>query len=145
MNITRLSQGVDASRTLLPDAMERTFAVLRTYRAACDREGVTRGQLVATSAVRDAANGEEFLRRAHEIVGVPVSVLDGEEEAALSYAGATKDLVPVETPTMIVDIGGGSTELAVELEGTLVSYSMQLGSVRVTERALGRGVVSAHE
>jgi exopolyphosphatase/guanosine-5'-triphosphate,3'-diphosphate pyrophosphatase len=143
MNITRLSQGVDASRTLLPDAMERTFAVLRTYRAACDREGVTRGQLVATSAVRDAANGEEFLRRAHEIVGVPVSVLGGEEEAALSYAGATKDLVPVETPTMIVDIGGGSTELAVELEGALVSYSMQLGSVRVTERALGRGVVSA--
>jgi exopolyphosphatase/guanosine-5'-triphosphate,3'-diphosphate pyrophosphatase len=143
MNITRLSQGVDASRTLLPDAMERTFAVLRTYRAACDREGVTRGQLVATSAVRDAANGEEFLRRAHEIVGVPVSVLGGEEEAALSYVGATKDLVPVETPTMIVDIGGGSTELAVELEGALVSYSMQLGSVRVTERALGRGVVSA--
>lgn len=143
MNITRLSQGVDASGTLLPDAMERTFAVLRTYRAACDREGVTRGQLVATSAVRDAANGEEFLRRAHEIVGVPVSVLEGAQEAALSYAGATKDLVPVETPTMIVDIGGGSTELAVELEGTLVSYSMQLGSVRVTERALGRGVVNA--
>jgi exopolyphosphatase/guanosine-5'-triphosphate,3'-diphosphate pyrophosphatase len=72
-----------------------------------------------------------------------VSVLGGEEEAALSYVGATKDLVPVETPTMIVDIGGGSTELAVELEGALVSYSMQLGSVRVTERALGRGVVSA--
>jgi len=143
MNITRLSQGVDASGTLLPDAMERTFAVLRTYRAACDREGVTRGQLVATSAVRDAANGEEFLRRAHEIVGVPVSVLEGAQEAALSYAGATKDLVPVETPTMIVDIGGGSTELGVELEGTLVSYSMQLGSVRVTERALGRGVVNA--
>jgi exopolyphosphatase / guanosine-5'-triphosphate,3'-diphosphate pyrophosphatase len=143
MNITRLSQGVDASGTLLPEAMERTLSVLRTYRAACDREGVTRGQLVATSAVRDAANGDEFLRRAHEIVGVPVSVLAGEEEAALSYAGATKDLVFAEAPTMIVDIGGGSTELAVELDDTLVSFSMQLGSVRVTERALGRGVVSA--
>jgi exopolyphosphatase/guanosine-5'-triphosphate,3'-diphosphate pyrophosphatase len=143
MNITRLSQGVDASGTLLPDAMERTFAVLRAYRAACDREGATRGRLVATSAVRDAANGEEFLRRAHEIVRVPVSVLAGEEEAALSYAGATKDLVFDERPTMIVDIGGGSTELAVERDGTLVSYSMQLGSVRVTERALGRGVVNA--
>jgi exopolyphosphatase/guanosine-5'-triphosphate,3'-diphosphate pyrophosphatase len=141
MNITRLSQGVDASGTLLPDAMERTFDVLHEYRAACDRENVTRGQLVATSAVRDATNGEEFLRRAYEIVGVPVSVLAGEEEAALSYAGAIKDLVPVEMPTMIVDIGGGSTELAVELGGVLVSHSMQLGSVRVTERALGRGVV----
>jgi exopolyphosphatase/guanosine-5'-triphosphate,3'-diphosphate pyrophosphatase len=143
MNITRLSQGVDASGKLLSDATERTFAVLRAYRASCDRESVTRGQLVATSAVRDATNGEEFLRRAHEIVGVPVSVLKGEEEAALSYAGATKDLVLAEMPTMIVDIGGGSTELAVELEGALVSYSMQLGSVRVTERALGRGVVDA--
>jgi len=143
MNITRLSQGVDASKTLLPDAMERTLAVLRTYRAACDREGVTRGRLVATSAVRDALNGEEFLRRAHETVGVPADVLAGAEEAALSYAGATKDLVFAEAPTMIVDIGGGSTELAVELDDTLVSYSMQLGSVRVTERALGRGVVSA--
>jgi exopolyphosphatase / guanosine-5'-triphosphate,3'-diphosphate pyrophosphatase len=144
MNITRLSQGVDASRTLLPDAIERTMDVLREYRAACDRENVTRGQLVATSAVRDASNGEEFLQKAREIVGVPVSVLAGEEEAALSYAGATKDLASSNTPTMIVDIGGGSTELAVELEGTLVSYSMQLGSVRVTERALGRGVVNAH-
>jgi exopolyphosphatase / guanosine-5'-triphosphate,3'-diphosphate pyrophosphatase len=143
MNITRLSQGVDASGTLLPDAMERTFAVLREYRAECDREGVERGQLVATSAVRDAANGEEFLRRAREIVRVPASVLAGEEEAALSYAGATKDLALAEMPTMIVDIGGGSTELAVKLEGALVSYSMQLGSVRVTERALGRGVVDA--
>jgi exopolyphosphatase/guanosine-5'-triphosphate,3'-diphosphate pyrophosphatase len=143
MYITRLSQGVDASRTLLPDAMERTFAVLGEYRAACDDEGVTRGQLVATSAVRDATNGEEFLRRAREIVGVPVSVLAGAEEAALSYAGATKDLVIAEVPTMIIDIGGGSTELSVELDGALLSYSMQLGSVRVTERALGRGVVNA--
>jgi exopolyphosphatase/guanosine-5'-triphosphate,3'-diphosphate pyrophosphatase len=144
MNITRLSQGVDESGTLMPEAMERTFAVLREYRASCDREGVTRGQLVATSAVRDAANGEEFLRGAREIVGVPVSVLAGEEEATLSYVGATKDLEETDEPTMIIDIGGGSTELAVELDGTLMSYSMQLGSVRVTERALGRGEVNAH-
>jgi exopolyphosphatase/guanosine-5'-triphosphate,3'-diphosphate pyrophosphatase len=143
MNITRLSQGVDASGTLLPEAMERTFEVLRTYRAACDREGVRRGQLVATSAVRDASNGDVFLRGAREIVGVPVSVLAGEEEASLSYAGATQDLALADAPTMIIDIGGGSTELAVALDDALVSYSMQLGSVRVTERALGRGVVSA--
>jgi exopolyphosphatase / guanosine-5'-triphosphate,3'-diphosphate pyrophosphatase len=142
MNITRLSEGVDAAGTLLPEAMERTFSVLRDYRAACDLDGVTRGRLVATSAVRDASNGAEFLRRAHEIVRVPAGILDGSEEAALSYAGATKDLAPLDVPTMIVDVGGGSTELAAELDGKLVSYSMQLGCVRITERALGRGVVT---
>ncbi|MGC2484941.1 MAG: hypothetical protein WA359_01685 [Acidimicrobiales bacterium] len=142
MNITRLSEGVDATGTLLQEAMERTFSVLVDYRAACDLDGVTRGQLVATSAVRDASNGDEFLHRAHEIVRVPAGVLAGGEEAALSYAGATKDLAPLDVPTMIVDVGGGSTELAVELDGRLVSYSMQLGCVRITERALGRGVVT---
>jgi exopolyphosphatase/guanosine-5'-triphosphate,3'-diphosphate pyrophosphatase len=143
MNITRLSEGVDKSRSLLPEAMERTFAVLRHYREACDAEGVARGLLVATSAVRDASNGSVFLDAAHEIVGFDARVLRGDEEAALSFAGATDDLDPVASPTMIVDIGGGSTELAVELNGVLVSHSMQLGCVRVTERALGRGVVTS--
>ncbi len=142
MNITRLSQGVDATGTLLPEAMERTYSVLGDYRAACDLDGVTRGRLVATSAVRDASNGAVFLRRAHEIARVPAGVLAGSEEAALSYAGATKDLASLDVPTMIVDVGGGSTELAVELEGRQLSYSMQLGCVRITERALGRGVVT---
>ena len=142
MNITRLSQGVDASGSLLPEAMERTFEVLRHYREACDDAGVTRGLLVATSAVRDATNGSVFLERARGIAGFDARILRGDEEAAYSYFGATGDLDAVDTPTMIVDIGGGSTELAVELDGDLVSYSMQLGCVRVTERALGRGVVT---
>ena len=142
MNITRLSQGVDASGSLLPDAMERSFRVLRHYREACDDAGVTRGLLVATSAVRDATNGSVFLDTARDIVGFDARILRGDEEAAYSYAGATGDLGLVAAPTMIVDIGGGSTELAVELDGELVSYSMQLGCVRVTERALGRGVVT---
>lgn len=142
MNITRLSEGVDASGSLLPEAMERTFHVLRHYREACDDAGVTRGLLVATSAVRDAANGSVFLETARDIVGFDAKILSGVEEAAYSYAGATSDLDPVTSPTMIVDIGGGSTELAVELDGEIVSYSMQLGCVRVTERALGRGVVT---
>jgi exopolyphosphatase/guanosine-5'-triphosphate,3'-diphosphate pyrophosphatase len=142
MNITRLSQGVDASGSLLPEAMERTFRVLRHYREACDDAGVSRGLLVATSAVRDAANGPAFLESARDIVGFEAKILRGDEEAAYSYAGATGDLDPVAAPTMIVDIGGGSTELAVEIDGELVSYSMQLGCVRVTERALGRGVVT---
>jgi exopolyphosphatase/guanosine-5'-triphosphate,3'-diphosphate pyrophosphatase len=144
--ITRLSQGVDASGSLLPEATERTFEVLRRYRAACERAGVTRGLLVATSAVRDARNGTAFLERARDLVGFEATVLNGVQEAAFSYAGATNDLSESSVPTMVVDVGGGSTELAVKLDGTLVSHSMQLGCVRVTERALGRGVVtSSHD
>jgi exopolyphosphatase/guanosine-5'-triphosphate,3'-diphosphate pyrophosphatase len=142
-NITRLSQGVDASGSLLAEAMERTFDVLGRYRVACEHAGVTKGLLVATSAVRDARNGSAFLERTHDIVGFEATVLQGDQEAALSYAGATADLSELSVPTMVVDVGGGSTELAVELDGTLVSHSMQLGCVRVTERALGRGVVTS--
>jgi exopolyphosphatase / guanosine-5'-triphosphate,3'-diphosphate pyrophosphatase len=143
MRITRLSQGVDASQTLLPEAMQRTFDVLSDYRTYLDEAHVGRGLLVATSAVRDARNGEEFLTEARRRSGVEVRILDGNEEATYSYAGATKGLAPDGRSTVIVDVGGGSTELAVEIDGVLESYSMQLGCVRVTERALGKGVVSA--
>ncbi len=143
MHITRLSQGVDASSTLTPEAMERTFDVLEHYHEACEHHGVGLGLLVATSAVRDARNGSTFLNRANAIVGFEAKVLSGAEEAANSYAGATRDLVDVATPTMIVDVGGGSTELAARVNGRLESYSMQLGCVRVTERALGKGIVTS--
>ncbi len=76
------------------------------------------------------------------MVGFEAKVLSGGEEAAFSYAGATSDLGVSIMPTMIVDVGGGSTELALEVRGELKSYSMQLGCVRVSERALGRGVVT---
>lgn len=142
MRITRLSQGVDASGTLTPEALRRTYDVLREYRSYMDELGVQRGLLVATSAVRDASNGEEFLARAREITGVDARILSGTEEARLSYAGATADLAPEDRPTLIVDIGGGSTELAVMIDATMHSYSMQLGCVRVTERALGSGIVT---
>ncbi len=142
MNITRLSEGVDASGRLREEAMERTFSVLGEYRAQCDRYGVARGRLVATSAVRDAANGDVFLAGAREITGLDANLLAGSEEAALSYRGATADLAPSTMTTVIVDVGGGSTELASEIDGHLVSYSMQLGCVRIAERALGRDVVT---
>jgi exopolyphosphatase / guanosine-5'-triphosphate,3'-diphosphate pyrophosphatase len=142
MRITRLSQGVDASGTMTSEAMERTFAVLAQYREDCDGFDVTNGLLVATSAVRDATNRSTFVSRANEVVGFEAKVLTGEEEAAFSYAGATSDLEESTTPTMIVDVGGGSTELALKVRGELKSYSMQLGCVRVSERALGRGVVT---
>jgi exopolyphosphatase/guanosine-5'-triphosphate,3'-diphosphate pyrophosphatase len=104
--------------------------------------GVSRGLLVATSAVRDARNGQAFLDEARDRTKVDARILSGHEEAAFSYAGATGGLDEITGPTMIVDVGGGSTELAVMDEGVLASYSMQLGCVRVTERALGRGIVS---
>jgi exopolyphosphatase / guanosine-5'-triphosphate,3'-diphosphate pyrophosphatase len=143
MRITRLSQGVDASGSLLPEAMQRTFEVLSEYRAFMDEAHVERGLLVATSAVRDAHNGDEFLTEARRLSGVDVRILDGNEEATYSYVGATTGLPDDERYTVIVDVGGGSTELAVQVDGELESYSMQLGCVRVTERVLGKGVVTA--
>ncbi len=143
MRITRLSAGVDASGNLAPDALERTYDTLREYRAFMDEFHVARGVLVATSAVRDATNGTQFLTGAAQITGVEARILSGTEEAAFSYAGATRGLAPDPRPTAIVDIGGGSTELAVRLGGVIHGYSMQLGCVRVTERTLGAGVVES--
>lgn len=143
MRITRLSEGVDASSLLLETAMQRTFDVLGDYRRSMDEANVEQGLLVATSAVRDARNGETFLTRARRLVGVEARILDGHEEATFSYQGATLGLAPDPRPTVIVDIGGGSSELAVMFEGALASFSMQLGCVRVSERALGSEVVDA--
>ena len=141
MRITRLSQGVDASGSLTSDALERSYTTLREYRRFMDEAGVERGLLVATSAVRDASNGGDFIAKARDVVGVDAKILSGLEEAQFSYAGATADLAPDARATLVLDIGGGSTELAAVLDGVMKSYSMQLGCVRVTERALGSGVV----
>jgi exopolyphosphatase/guanosine-5'-triphosphate,3'-diphosphate pyrophosphatase len=136
MTITRLGQGVDASRRLRPDAMERTFAVLRTSRALMDAEGVGRCRLVATSAVRDAANGEAFLLPAAEIIGVPAELLSGQEEGQLSYAGATGDLPVGDATVIVLDIGGGSTEMVTKVGGEILAVSLDIGCVRLTERFL---------
>lgn len=142
-SITRLSQGVDALRKLTPVALQRTYDVLTSYRKLMDDAGVTRGLLVATSAVRDASNGDEFLAAARGITHVDARVLSGTEEAALSYVGASSGLTPDPRPTLIVDVGGGSTELALMIDNELHSFSLQLGCVRVTERALGSGIVDS--
>lgn len=141
--ITRLSEGVDASATLSDAALARTFAVLDEYRGIMDDEGVRRGLLVATSAVRDATNGAQFLAGARERVGADVAILTGAQEAAYSFAGASADLAPSDVSTLVLDVGGGSTELVLDVDGNLETFSMQLGCVRVTERALGPGVVEA--
>lgn len=139
MRITRLGEGVDASGVLQRDALERTFAALRDYRFIMDKAGVERARIVATSAVRDARNQSEFLEGATRATGISAEVLSGSDEALFSYTGATAGLPPTPGRTpLIVDIGGGSTELASMISDEVVGVSMQLGCVRVTERALGK-------
>jgi exopolyphosphatase / guanosine-5'-triphosphate,3'-diphosphate pyrophosphatase len=136
MTITRLGEGVDATRRLSPEAMERTFAALRAYRSIMDAERVEGARLVATSAVRDANNGEAFLLPAAEIIGAHAELLPGIEEGRLSYAGATADLPMTGAVPFVLDIGGGSTEIVTKVGGEILSLSLDIGCVRLTERFL---------
>jgi exopolyphosphatase / guanosine-5'-triphosphate,3'-diphosphate pyrophosphatase len=136
MRITRLGEGVDTSRHLRDDAIERTIAVLRGFRLIMDGAQVARARMVATSAVRDASDGQRFLSSAAEIVGVEAELLSGEEEGRLSYEGATADLPREHGMVAVIDIGGGSTELVVKPDHEIRSISMDIGCVRVTERFL---------
>jgi exopolyphosphatase / guanosine-5'-triphosphate,3'-diphosphate pyrophosphatase len=148
MRITRLGEGVDATGKLSPEAVDRCLSVLTEFREVMDRLGVGRARLAATSAARDASNGDDFLRAAGEITGVQPELLTGIDEARLSMAGAVSDLDPGAGPFLVVDIGGGSTEL---VEGRsaddpdLAAVSMQIGCVRVTERFLASDPPTAAE
>ncbi|MDA8275751.1 MAG: Ppx/GppA phosphatase family protein [Actinomycetota bacterium] len=148
MEITRLGQGVDATGRLAPEAIDRCVSVLERYRAVMDEHGVERARLVATSAVRDAANGEDFLRAAEQASGVVPELLDGESEGRLSMAGALSELDASAGPFLVVDIGGGSTELMAGSgpdDPDLAVVSLQLGCVRVTERWLHGDPPAARE
>lgn len=139
MRITRLGEGVDATGELSPAAIDRCLSVLGDYRAVMDRYGVVRGRLVATSAVRDAANGDEFVSAAGEVAGFAAELLSGEEEGRLSMAGAVRELDPATGPFLVLDIGGGSTELVTGAgpdDPDLAAVSLQVGCVRITERFL---------
>jgi exopolyphosphatase/guanosine-5'-triphosphate,3'-diphosphate pyrophosphatase len=136
MRITRLGQGVDGTHRLDEEAMRRTLHVLAYYRQEMDRFGVGATRLVATSAVRDAANGNEFLAAATSVVGVPAELLSGLEEGRLSYVGAMADLEPIDADDVVIDIGGGSTEIALNGAVALEATSLDIGCVRITERYL---------
>jgi exopolyphosphatase/guanosine-5'-triphosphate,3'-diphosphate pyrophosphatase len=136
MRITRLGAGVDASRRLQPEAIGRTLDVLKEYRAIMDAEQVTRARLVATSAVRDASNADAFLRPASDVVGVPAEVLSGDEEGRVSYEGATGELPSIAGQTVVIDIGGGSTEIVTVADDAIAVISLDIGCVRLTERYL---------
>ncbi len=136
--IVRLGEGVDASGRLSDEALARTFAALDDYAAAIREHGATRVRLCATSAVRDAANGDAFVRGVEERLGVAPDILTGEQEAALAFDGAARHLTPpAPDPVLVVDIGGGSTELVLGSAGRVDrAHSMDIGSVRLHERHL---------
>jgi exopolyphosphatase/guanosine-5'-triphosphate,3'-diphosphate pyrophosphatase len=139
MRITRLGEGVDATGKLSVDAIDRCVAVLSEYREVMTRLGVVRARMVATSAVRDATNGTVFLEAAEEATGITPELLTGKEEGSLSMAGAVADLDPDDGPFLVVDIGGGSTELVAgsgPRDPALDVVSLQMGCVRVSERYL---------
>lgn len=136
MRITRLGKGVDRTGRLEPGAVQRTLDVLAEYRSVMDRYDVQGVRMAATSAARDASNSREFFDRASEIIGSEPELLSGDQEAELSFLGATSDLPLTEGLTMVVDIGGGSTEFAVGYDSVLESSSVDIGCVRMTEKFL---------
>jgi exopolyphosphatase/guanosine-5'-triphosphate,3'-diphosphate pyrophosphatase len=129
LQITRLGEGVDSRRRLLPAAIARVRNVLGEYRRELDRLGAGRTLAVATSAVRDAENGEAFLGEVEWSYGFVTRLLSGDEEAELTYRGVSSGRPPAPG-TLIVDIGGGSTELILADR----HVSLDIGCVRLTER-----------
>lgn len=137
MEVVRLGAGVDRTGRLSADGLSRTFAVLAEYAAECTRLGVQATRMVATSATRDAGNRAEFVTGVREVLGADPEVLTGEQEAALSFLGATGELAgpsAVAAPYLVLDIGGGSTEFILGTDTAEASISTDVGCVRLTER-----------
>ena len=145
LQITRLGEGVDGRRRLLPLPIARARNCLTEYRREIDRLGAERTLAVATSAVRDAENGEAFLGEVEWSYGFTTRLLSGDEEAQLMFRGVTAGR-SVDPRTVVVDIGGGSTELVVGGPDGLTSHvSLELGCVRLTERfGDDRAALAAH-
>ena len=136
IRVTRLGRGVDLSGNLATEGIEAVCEVIAGYVQAYEELGADTVDAIATSAVRDASNGEAFIAELRERFSLSARILDGEEEALLTYRGATSELPPAR-PLLVIDIGGGSTELIVG-EGPAVRFhtSVQAGVVRQTERHL---------
>ncbi|GAA1175481.1 Ppx/GppA phosphatase family protein [Ornithinimicrobium humiphilum] len=141
MQIVRLGEGIDRTGRLAPEAIARTLAAAEGYAVLCREAGCESVRFVATSASRDASNADEFVagvREAFGDLGVEPEVITGEEEARLSFAGATSALRAsgAPGPYLVVDIGGGSTELVLGTDHVEAARSVDLGCVRLTERHL---------
>jgi exopolyphosphatase/guanosine-5'-triphosphate,3'-diphosphate pyrophosphatase len=137
MRVVRLGQDVDRTGRLAPEALARTFAAIEEYVGLIRSHGAQNVRFCATSAARDAANADEFATGVRERLGVSPEVIDGASEARLSFAGATRGLAGLDDPVLVVDIGGGSTELVIGSGGEPdAARSLDIGSVRLTERLL---------
>ena len=141
MRIVRLGQGVDATGKFAPEAIARTRDALADYADLLRQFGVDRVRMVATSATRDAANRDEFFDMTADVLGAVVpgavaEVITGAEEAELSFIGAVAELDTAAAPFVVVDLGGGSTEVVVGSRRADTGYSADIGCVRITERCL---------
>lgn len=134
MEIVRLGQGVDKNKAFHPDALDRTLKATALFAEEIARRGVERMRFCATSATRDATNRELFIDGVKSLLGVAPEVISGEEEAALSFKGATKELRGVGAPYLVIDIGGGSTEFVFGSERVEFAKSQNIGCVRMSER-----------
>jgi exopolyphosphatase/guanosine-5'-triphosphate,3'-diphosphate pyrophosphatase len=138
LRIVRLGQGVDRTGRIAEASLKRVFHAVEEYMEIVHEHDIRTIRFCATSAARDAENAEDFVAGIRERVGVQPEVLDGLEEARVSFAGATRDLPPLPEPLLVCDIGGGSTELILgQADGTIVAReSLDIGSVRLNERHL---------
>jgi exopolyphosphatase/guanosine-5'-triphosphate,3'-diphosphate pyrophosphatase len=142
MRIVRLGQGVDATGQFAPEALDRTRAALTDYATLCKGHEVGRLRMVATSAARDAANRDVFFAMTADVLGTVVpgtvaEVISGAEEAELSFRGAVDELDSAGAPFVVVDLGGGSTEIVLGgIDAVWASFSADIGCVRLTERCL---------
>ena len=136
MEIVRLGQGVDQNKAFHPDAIDRTLKAVELFRDLIASKGVEKIRFCATSATRDATNRSLFTDGVRDILGIEVEVIPGEEEAELSFIGATKELRQSDAPFLVVDIGGGSTEFVFGSEKVDFAKSVNIGCVRMSERHL---------
>ncbi len=138
MRVVRLGQGVDATGELAPEALDRTFAATADYARLIRQHGAARVRFVATSASRDARNRQVFVDGIRDLLGVEPEVITGDEEAALSFAGASSVLPILDgEQVLVVDLGGGSTEFVLgTADGVTAAKSVDVGCVRLTERHL---------
>lgn len=144
MRIVRLGESIDQTGQFAPAALERCFAAVDEYAQIIAKYGVDKIRFVATSASRDAGNRDEFFTGIKERLGVTPKVISGEEEATLSFSGATSSFRDEDEPVLVVDIGGGSTEFVLGQRGRVIdAISTNMGSVRIFERYLAPVVADA--
>ena len=134
MEIVRLGQGVDENKAFHPDAINRTLLAVKSFKEIIDKNQVDKIRFCATSATRDAMNRNLFIDGVRDILNVQVEVIPGEEEAALSFTGATYQLDQGSGPFLVVDIGGGSTEFVYGDKKVISAKSVNIGCVRMSER-----------